>query len=90
MKTQKQTNICTEAIKQLSYPPKTRLLQFPKFYEVMRIHLVLKHCWKNLLSSDKATLRNNKKLAAINRDNHDDHPRKNQARNTNSPGVQEY
>ena len=36
-----------------------------------------------------ATLRNKRKCAATNRDNHEDHPRNNQARNTNSPRVQE-
>ena len=36
-----------------------------------------------------ATLRNKRKLAAINRNNYEDHHRNNQARNTNSPRVQE-
>ena len=36
-----------------------------------------------------ATLRNKRKLAAINRDNHEEHPRNNQARDTNFPKNQE-
>ena len=36
-----------------------------------------------------ATLRNERKLAATNKNNHEDHPRKNQARNTNSLRNQE-
>ena len=35
------------------------------------------------------TLRNEKKLPAMNRKNHEDHPRNIQARNTNSPRIQE-
>ena len=35
------------------------------------------------------TLRNKRKLAAINRDDHEDHLRNNQDRNTNSHGIQE-
>ena len=35
------------------------------------------------------TLKIERKLAAINGDNHEDHPRKNQARNTNSLRIQE-
>ena len=35
------------------------------------------------------TLSNKRKLAVINRDNHEDHARNNQARNTNSPRIQE-
>ena len=36
-----------------------------------------------------ATLRNKRKLAAINRDNHEEYPGDNQARDTNVPRVQE-
>ena len=34
------------------------------------------------------TLRNKRKLAAVNRDNHEDHPRNKQVQNTNSSGIQ--
>ena len=36
-----------------------------------------------------AALMNKRKLAANNRDNHEDHPTINQARSTISPGIQE-
>ena len=36
-----------------------------------------------------ATLRNDRKLAAISRDSHEDHPNNIQAQNTNSPRIQE-
>ena len=36
-----------------------------------------------------ASLRNQKKLAAMNRENHEDHPRNIQARNTIFPWIQE-
>ena len=40
-------------------------------------------------SSNIATLRNERTLAAINKDNHQDHSSNNQAENINSPRIQE-
>ena len=47
-----------------------------------------KHCRIFPLSSNMTTLRDKRKLAAINGDNDGDRPWNNQARNTNSPRIQ--
>ena len=69
------TNICTNAVEQLLCLPKTTLLHFANFYKRILFSSVLKHCCSFVPSSILATLRNKRKLAAINRDNHEDHLR---------------
>ena len=83
---------CTGAVKHLTFCLKTGLLLFPHNYKVIILNSVLEHCCIFFPSSNMATLRIKRKLAAINRDNHEGHPRDNQACNkfSQNPGELYY
>ena len=88
MTSQKNTIICTDARKQLAYLLKNLTRTFNLFQNINR-YFSLKTLLIFSFSSNMATLRNKRELTAINRDNHEDHPRNNQARYTISLRIQE-
>ena len=84
MKVKNTISNCIDAIEHLLNFLKTGFMQlFPKCYKNNIFNSVFKHRWKLSVSSNVATLGKKRKLEAINKVNHEDHSRNNQARNTN-------
>ena len=78
-----------DASKQLSYFLQTWLSKISNYSKRIINNSVLKHCLVFVSSSITPTLKNETKIVAINGDNHENHRRSNQARNSNSRRVQE-
>ena len=68
---------------------KNRLLSFSKNFKKLTFNSVLKNTADFFPFFKYATLSNKRKLPAINRENHEDHPRNTQAQNSNSIRIQE-